>query len=95
MCMLDAEAGAARRGTAIINRESVLVGSEINHWNVGRNAAELVRKMQAFLYVESHPHEVCPAAWEPGSKALRPSEMAVGRISEFWSPHRNREQGGL
>lgn len=89
--MLDAEAGAARRGTVIINRDSVLVGSEVSALNVGRNAAELVRKMQAYLYVESHPYEECPAAWEPGFEALRPSDMTAGQVAAFWPPRRNRQ----
>lgn len=79
----DKEAGTALRGTFIINSESVLVGSEINFYNVGRNAAELMRKMQAYVYVEKHPHQACPAAWKEGEEVLTPSEDLVGRVADF------------
>ncbi|OXS29476.1 MAG: peroxiredoxin [Desulfovibrio sp. MES5] len=79
----DHEAGTALRGTFIINPESVLVGSEINFYNVGRNAAELMRKMQAYVYVEKHPHQACPAAWKEGEEVLTPSEDLVGRVGDF------------
>ena len=79
----DKEAGTALRGTFIINPDSVLVGSEINFYNVGRNAAELMRKMQAYVYVEKHPHQACPAAWKEGETALTPSEDMVGRVADF------------
>ena len=79
----DKEAGTALRGTFIINPDSVLVGSEINYYNVGRNAAELVRKMLAYTYVQANPHHVCPAAWKEGESVLMPSEKLVGCVADF------------
>ena len=79
----DAAGGTALRGTFIINPEGVLVGSEINYYNVGRNAAELLRKMQAYTYLYDHPHQACPAAWEEGQKVLTPSESLVGRVYDY------------
>lgn len=79
----DKEAGTALRGTFIVNRESILVGSEINYYNVGRNASELVRKLVAYNYVERNPHQACPAAWEEGHEVLTPSEKLVGKVSDF------------
>ncbi|NPA52787.1 MAG: peroxiredoxin [Aquificae bacterium] len=78
----DAETGLALRGTFIINPEGKLVGSEVNFYNVGRNADELLRKMEANVYLMSHPEEACPAKWEPGKKTLTPSEELVGRVAE-------------
>lgn len=80
----DKETGTALRGTFILNPDSVLVGTEVNFYNVGRNAAELVRKMQAYVYVYKHPHQACPAAWEEGEAVLTPSEEMVGRVADFW-----------
>ena len=57
----DENSGLALRGTFIINPEGVLVSSEINFYNVGRNADELVRKMEANAYLIKHPAEACPA----------------------------------
>ena len=42
-----------------------------------------MRKMQAYVYVEKHPHQACPAAWKEGETALTPSEDMVGRVADF------------
>lgn len=78
----DEETGLALRGTFIINPEGKLVGSEVNFYNVGRNADELVRKMDANSYLLTHPNEACPAKWAPGAKTLTPSEKMVGKVYE-------------
>ncbi len=78
----DESTGLALRGTFIVNPEGILVGAEINYYNVGRNAEELVRKMRANVYLMDHPEEACPARWEPGKKTLRPSEDIVGKVYE-------------
>lgn len=78
----DENTGLALRGTFIINPEGKLIGSEINFYNVGRNAEELLRKMQANIYLVGHPDEVCPAAWRTGEKTLKPSSKIVGKIYE-------------
>lgn len=76
----EEESGLAYRGTFIINPEGVLVSSEINFNNVGRSSKEFMRKFKAFLYVNAHPNEACPAKWEEGSKTLKPSEKLVGKV---------------
>ncbi len=78
----DENTGLALRGTFIINPDGLLVGSEINFYNVGRNAEELVRKMKANTYLISHPEEACPAKWKEGEKTLKPSQELVGRVYE-------------
>jgi len=80
--VFDENTGLALRGTFIINPEGVLVASEVNFYNVGRNADELVRKMEANVYLIKHPDEACPAKWEPGKKTLTPSEKLVGHVYE-------------
>jgi len=81
----DAAAGTALRGTFIINPDGILVGSEVNYYNVGRNALELLRKMRAYTYLYDRPEQVCPAAWEEGQELLTPSEKLVGRVSEYYT----------
>ena len=76
----DEETGLAARGTFIICPKGNLVGSEINYDNVGRNAAELVRKLKAFVYLQQHPEQVCPAKWVEGDKTLTPSADIVGNV---------------
>ena len=78
---IEAE-GLALRGTFIINPEGTLVSSEINFYNVGRDAAELLRKMEANAYLVRHPEQACPAKWKPGSKTLTPSKDMVGKVFE-------------
>ena len=78
----DENTGLALRGSFVINPQGVLVGSEINYYNVGRNADELLRKFKAFTHVAKHPEEVCPANWDTGSNTLKPSEKIVGRVYE-------------
>lgn len=78
----DYNSGLTYRGTFIINPEGILVGSEVNFNNVGRNMKELVRKIKAFIHCYSNPGEVCPAKWEPGKKTLKPSEKMVGKVYE-------------
>jgi peroxiredoxin (alkyl hydroperoxide reductase subunit C) len=78
----DYDTGLALRGTFVINPEGVLVSSEVNFYNVGRNADELVRKMEANAYLKDHPEQACPARWTPGSKTLTPGEGLVGKVYE-------------
>lgn len=78
----DERTGLALRGTFILSPEGQLVGSEITYYDVGRSAEELLRKVEAYLYVRSHPGEVCPAKWRPGQKALRPGAQLVGHVGE-------------
>lgn len=78
----DPGSGLALRGTFIINPAGVLVGSEINFYNVGRDAGELLRKMEANAYLIKHPAEACPAKWKPGAKTLAPNEKMVGKVFE-------------
>jgi len=72
--------GLAERGTFIINPEGKVVSYEVNAGNVGRNAEELLRKLEALQFVAEHGDEVCPARWKKGDKTLKPSIDLVGKI---------------
>ncbi len=76
----DDAAGTAYRGTFVVNPDGVLVSTEINFYNVGRNAEELVRKIEANVHLRKNPSEACPARWTPGKKTLTPSEKIVGNV---------------
>ena len=73
-------AGQAERGTFIVNPEGKIVGYEVSAGNVGRNADELLRKVQACQFVYEHGDEVCPAKWQPGAETLKPSLDLVGML---------------
>ena len=72
--------GLALRGTFVVNPEGVIKLCEIHDNGIGRDARELLRKVQAAQYVASHPGEVCPAKWTPGEATLAPSLDLVGKI---------------
>jgi peroxiredoxin (alkyl hydroperoxide reductase subunit C) len=72
--------GLADRGTFLIDPDGVIQVMEITAEGVGRNAAELVRKVKAAQYVRNHPGEVCPAKWEEGDETLSPGLDLVGKI---------------
>ena len=74
------DAGLALRGTFIVNPEREIVACEINALGIGRNADELLRKVQAAQFVSKHSDEVCPAKWKPGNKTLTPSLNLVGKL---------------
>lgn len=74
------EEGLALRGTFVINPEGQIKLCEVHDNGIGRDAKELLRKVQAAQYVASHPGEVCPAKWTPGEKTLAPSLDLVGKI---------------
>lgn len=78
--VLIPESGLAERGTFIINPEGKIVSYEVSAGNVGRNADELFRKVQALQFVAEHGDEVCPARWQPGAATLKPSLDLVGTL---------------
>jgi peroxiredoxin (alkyl hydroperoxide reductase subunit C) len=78
--VLIPEDGMAYRGTFVINPEGLIKIIEVHDNGIGRDAKELLRKVQAAQYVASHPNEVCPAKWTPGAETLSPSLDLVGKI---------------
>lgn len=74
------EVGLADRGTFVVNPEGKIVALEVVAGNIGRNAEELLRRLQALQFVASHDGEVCPAKWKQGAETLKPSIDLVGKI---------------
>ena len=72
--------GIAERGSFIVNPEGKIVAYEVIMGSVGRNADELLRRVEAAQFVAKHGGEVCPARWKPGAKTLKPSIELVGNI---------------
>ncbi len=72
--------GMAERGSFIVNPEGKIVAYEVTAGNVGRNAQELFRRVQASQFVATHGDEVCPANWKPGAETLKPSLDLVGQL---------------
>jgi peroxiredoxin len=78
--VMNEETGLALRGTFVINPEGQIKLCEIHDDGIGRDAKELLRKVQAAQYVATNPGQVCPAKWTPGAKTLAPSLNLVGKI---------------
>ena len=74
------ETGLAQRGTFLVDPNGLVKVMEIHEDGVGRDAGELLRKVQAAQYVATHPGEVCPAKWTPGAATLAPSLDLVGKL---------------
>ena len=74
------EEGMAYRGTFLVNPEGKIKIAEIQDNNIGRNADELLRKVEAAQFVATHDGEVCPAKWKKGAETLKPSIDLVGKI---------------
>lgn len=74
------DSGMAERGTFLINPDGEIVLYEVNAGGIGRNAEELIRKLQAAQFVAEHGDQVCPAKWKPGANTLKPGIDLVGTI---------------
>ena len=72
--------GLALRGTFLVDPSGRVKVAEIHDNGIGRDAKEMLRKVQAAQYVASHPGEVCPAKWTPGAPTLAPSLDLVGKL---------------
>lgn len=72
--------GQALRGAFVVNPEGVIKAYEIHDMGIGRNAEELLRKVQAAQFVAEHGDQVCPAKWKPGEETLTPSLDLVGLL---------------
>jgi len=74
------EEGVSLRGSFIIDPDGKLTAYEMHNNSIGRSIEELLRKLQAAVFVREHKGEVCPASWEPGKKTLKPGLDLVGKI---------------
>lgn len=72
--------GLAIRATFVIDPSGRIRIVEQTDDGIGRNAAELVRKIRAAQYVDAHDGEACPAKWKPGDDTLKPGKDLVGKI---------------
>ena len=74
------EEGMALRGSFVVNPEGIIKAYEIHDNGIGRDADELLRKVQAAQFVAEHGDQVCPAKWKPGQETLTPSLDLVGKL---------------
>lgn len=78
--VLIEDEGLALRGTFIVNPDAEIKAYEVNENSIGRDAEELLRKVQAAQFVAEHGNQVCPAKWKPGGETLTPSLELIGKL---------------
>jgi peroxiredoxin (alkyl hydroperoxide reductase subunit C) len=74
------EEGLSLRGSFIVDPDGILKAFEMHDNSIGRSAKELLRKLQAAIFVREHKGEVCPASWQTGEKTLKHGLDLVGKI---------------
>ncbi|MCB9359609.1 redoxin domain-containing protein [Candidatus Woesearchaeota archaeon] len=72
--------GLSDRATIIIDPDGIVKSIEITDEPIGRNAAELMRKLEALDHARKNPGMVCPAKWKPGDATLKAGIDLVGKI---------------
>ncbi|WBG16452.1 peroxiredoxin, partial [Treponema pallidum] len=60
--------------------EGLVKAFEVHDMGIGRDADELLRKVQSAQFVAKHGDQVCPARWKPGAKTLKPGIDLIGKI---------------
>lgn len=78
--VLRRDEGRSDRGTFIVDPNGVIQAYEVTSEGIGRDAADLLRKVKAAQYVYENPDEVCPAKWQEGEDTLTPSLDLSGKI---------------
>src|SRR5690606_18296441 len=66
----------ALRGLFLIDKDGVVQHALVNNLPLGRNVEEAIRVLDALQFTEVHG-EVCPANWNKGDEAMKPSADGV------------------
>ncbi len=70
MLVYDKNSGTAIRATYIIDPDGIIVAAEYSSGSVGRNAGDLLRKLDAAIAVRKGGG-MCPAGWKEGAELLK------------------------
>jgi peroxiredoxin (alkyl hydroperoxide reductase subunit C) len=70
-------AGVALRGLFLIDTKGVVRHAVINDLPLGRSVGEALRMVDALQFVETHGDQVCPANWQEGEEAMKPTSEGV------------------
>ncbi len=72
--------GLSLRATVIADPDGIIKAMDIHDNSIGRSSDEILRKLQAAIFVRKNKTEVCPANWHPGGKTLKPGLDLVGKL---------------
>ena len=75
--VLFESAGVALRGLFLIDTKGIVRHALINDLPLGRSIAEALRMVDALQFVETHGGQVCPANWQEGAEAMKPTAEGV------------------
>ena len=78
--VLRDKGGVADRATFVIDPDGLIKSIEITDEPIGRNAVELIRKIEALQFARKNPGLACPAKWTPGKDTLKPGLALVGKL---------------
>ncbi len=70
------DAGVALRGLFLIDRDGIVRHMVINDLPLGRSVNEALRLLHALQFTEKHG-DVCPANWQLGEEAMKPTAEGV------------------
>lgn len=70
------EEAIALRGLFLIDKAGIVQHALVNNLPLGRNVDEAIRLLDALQFTEEHG-EVCPANWNKGDEAMKPSADGV------------------
>ena len=76
-------AGVALRASFIIDQQGIVRSQTVNDLPLGRNVDEIIRTLDALQYVDLHG-EVCPAGWNKGDAAMKPS---ITGVADYLATH--------
>jgi peroxiredoxin (alkyl hydroperoxide reductase subunit C) len=75
--VLFEDAGVALRGLFLIDTKGIVRHALINDLPLGRSVSEALRMVDALQFVETHGDQVCPANWQEGDEAMKPTAEGV------------------
>jgi peroxiredoxin 2/4 len=67
----------ALRGLFLIDTKGIIRHAVINDLPLGRSVDEAIRMVSALQFVETHGDQVCPANWNEGEEAMKPTAEGV------------------
>jgi peroxiredoxin (alkyl hydroperoxide reductase subunit C) len=79
--VLKEDEGISYRGLFLLDKNGVVRHELINDLPLGRSVDEVLRLLDALIFHEQYG-EVCPANWQTGAKAMKPTEQG---LAEFFT----------
>ena len=67
----------ALRGLFLVDTRGIVRHAVINDLPLGRSVGEALRMVDALQFVETHGDQVCPADWQEGEEAMKPTAEGV------------------